>query len=140
MTEQKEAAAQIEVRIGSERIVVADLDTRTEIDVERLYGSGSVLPEGFAVKKIEHTGSATLNGNKLDLNSVLFYQPTDTIPEGADVGTPKPATLTILHMDGTTTDFYEVMVVNRGFEFASEEVAQTSYEWIAMGSSDDPVV
>lgn len=138
MTDQKEAAAQIEVRIGSERIVVADMNVRSEFDIERLYGSGSLLPEGFAVKKIEHGGSMTLNGNKLDLNQILFYQAEDDIPAGSEVGTPKPGTLTILHMDGSTSDFFEVMVINRGFEFASEEVAQTSYEFIAMSSTEDP--
>lgn len=139
MTDQKEAAAQIEVRIGSERIVVSDFNVRSEFDIERLFGSGSLLPEGFAVKKIEHGGSMTLNGNKLDLNRILFYQPEDTIPAGSAVGTPKPGTLTVLHMNGETTDFFEVMAVNRGFEFASGEVAQTSYEFIAMSASDDPV-
>jgi hypothetical protein len=139
MTEQTETAAQIHVTVASERIVVADMDVRSEFDIELIHGSGLFLPEGWALKKVEHAGSMTLNGNKLKLNSMLFYQEGDEIPDGSRVGTPKPVTVTITHMDGTVTNFFEVVVTNRGYEFSAAEASQTSYEFLAISSSDDPV-
>lgn len=142
MTEQTEAAAQIVVSVGNEEVVVADLQTRSEYDIERHYGSGSKVPSGYSVKMIEHGGSMRLKGNRLDLNELLFYQSEAEIPSGRDgqgkeVGDPKPATITVLHMNSTTDEYYEVLVTTRGFEFSEGETAETSYEWIAMGSSFD---
>jgi hypothetical protein len=142
MVQYKESAAQVVIRLGNEEIVVTDFQTRSEFDVERHYGSGRILPDGVSVKKIEHGGNMRLKGNRKDLNKHLFYTNRDRadgiIPEGAQVGTPKPGTVTILHMDGDTSEFYEVFVTTRGYEFSESETAETHYEWIAMRSSDDP--
>ncbi|QCC48085.1 hypothetical protein [Halobellus limi] len=138
MVDYSETAAQIIVEYEGERLVVTDLDLQSEYDMERNYGSGYVVPESVSLKKIEHGGSITLKGNKLSLNEVMFYQPGDNIPEGAQVGTPKPGVLTITHMDGSTTSGYDLFVITRGFQFSEGESAETRYEFIIMRMDGDP--
>lgn len=138
MVDYSETAAQIIVEYEGERLVVADLDLKSDYQMERDYGSGYVVPSAVAMQKIEHGGSITFKGNKLHLNNVLFYQPGDDIPEGAQVGTPKPGVLTITHMNGSTTSGYDLFVITRGFQFSESETAETSYEFIIMRMDGDP--
>lgn len=123
MTKQAEAAAQIEVSIEDEIISVHDLDTTTEIDIERHYGSGQLDPDLYSIKSIKHDGSIMLKGNKLALTQKLYD----------DTGSPKEGTITITHMDSSTTEYTKVLIVGEGFQFSEGETAETSFEWICMG-------
>lgn len=138
MVDYSETAAQIVVEYEGERVVVADLDLQSDYDMERNFGSGHVVPSGVSLKKVEHGGSISLKGNKLDLNNLLFYQPGDDVPEGAQIGTPKPGVLTITHMNGTTTSGYDLFTTTRGFQFSEAETAETRYEFIIMRMDGDP--
>mgnify|MGYP006295510797 CR=1 FL=1 len=127
MTDQVESAAQVVVTVGGEEITVAELDTTKEIDVEKIYGSNAILPAGYAIKKIDHSGSMALKGNRKDLEQHLFD------PNGV----PIPGTLTVTHMDGDTTSWYELFVVSEGYQLREGEVTQTMYDWVAMSKDGD---
>lgn len=125
MSEQAEAAAQVEVFIEGERITVHDLDTTTEIDIERHYGSGHLDPDQYSIKSIKHDGSIMLKGNKLALGQSLYNED----------GSPREGVMTITHMDGSVTEYKQFLIVGEGFQFSEGETAETSYDWIAMGRS-----
>jgi hypothetical protein len=124
MADRKESAADIVVSVEDrEDVVVEQLSVTKEIDIETIYGSGRTLPDGYSINQISYQGSMELQGNKLDLQDVLFD----------DNGIPKEVTINITHFDETLTSFTEVLATNEGWEMSSGESTTTSYEFIAMG-------
>lgn len=124
MADRKESAADIVVSVEDrEDVVVEQLSVTKEIDIETIYGSGRTLPDGYSINQISYQGSMELQGNKLDLQDVLFD----------DNGIPNEVTVNITHFDDTLTSFTEVLATNEGWEMSSGESTTTSYEFIAMG-------
>lgn len=124
MADRKESAADIVVSVEDrEDVVVEQLSVTKEIDIETIYGSGRTLPDGYSINQISYQGSMELQGNKLDLQDVLF--------DGN--GLPEGVTINITHFDETLTSFTEVLATNEGWEMSSGESTTTSYEFIAMG-------
>lgn len=124
MADRKESAADIVVSVEDrEDVVVEQLSVTKEIDIETIYGSGRTLPDGYSINQISYQGSMELQGNKLDLQDVLFD----------DNGIPNEVTINITHFDDTLTSFTGVLATNEGWEMSSGESTTTSYEFIAMG-------
>lgn len=150
MTNQVESASQITIRVSkpgtdgeaieSVEIVVTELEARDEFGITFHHGSNSLEAAEFSMDTIEHNGNMRVKGHKRDLNKMLFYQTGDVVPEGAEVGAPRPFTIDIIHMDDAKTTYGEVRVLSRGFQFSGGESAETGYEWAAMSVDEtDPV-
>lgn len=128
MADRKESAADIVVSVGSENDIVCERLTLTkEIDIETIYGSNRVLPDGYAINQVSYQGTMELQGNRLDLEEQLF--------DGN--GIPKEVSITVTHFDDTSTTFSEVLVTNEGWEMNSGESTTTTFEFVAMGKSHD---
>lgn len=128
MADRKESAADIVVSVGSENDVVVERLTLTkEIDIETIYGSNRVLPDGYAINQVSYQGTMELQGNRLDLEDQLFD----------DNGIPKEVSITITHFDDTSTTFSEVLATSEGWEMSSGESTTTTFEFMAMGKSHD---
>lgn len=128
MADRKESAADIVVSVGSENDVVVERLTLTkEIDIETIYGSNRVLPDGYAINQVSYQGTMELQGNRLDLEDQLFD----------DNGIPEEVSITITHFDDTSTTFSEVLATSEGWEMSSGESTTTTFEFIAMGKSHD---
>lgn len=128
MADRKESAADIYVSVGSggggdEEIVVERLSVTKNIDISEIHGSGRLLPDGYSIDSITYQGTMELQGNKLDLNQVLF--------DGN--GVPKEAVINITHFDDSLTSFDEVLATSEGWEMNAGETTTTTYEFIAMG-------
>jgi hypothetical protein len=136
MAKITETAAQVTVEVEGERIVVTDLSFEDSFDLERNYGSKvserGMEADSLSLKKIERGGNLALKGSQHQLNKRLFYQPGDDVPEGFEVGAPKPFTLTVLHLDGETSSRRENFVTTYGYEFSEADTAQTRYDFITM--------
>lgn len=130
MTDEVESAAQVIVGVQGREVTVSELDTTKEIDVEKVYGSNSLLPSGYSIKSIDHSGAMVCKGNKKELEAV-FFDPR---------GKPIPGVITVIHMDGSRTDWYEVIVVSEGYQLREGEVTQTSFDWVAMSKDGDAYI
>jgi hypothetical protein len=128
MTTRKESAADIVVTVGDEEVVVESLSLTKNVDVEEIGGSGRVLPDGYAIHAVRYEGTMTCKGNRQDLNSKFFDD--NGVPEVLD-------SLSITHLDGTLTEFHELLVTTEGFEFSTGETSETSYEFVAMRKGID---
>lgn len=128
MADRKESAADISVSVGEENdIVVERLSLTKEIDIETIYGSGRVLPDGYAINQVSYQGTMELQGDKLDLEEQLF--------DGN--GIPEEATINVTHFDGGLTSFTQVLATSEGWEMNSGESTTTTFEFIAMGKEHD---
>lgn len=128
MGERKESAADVTISVGSESEVVVERLTLTKnIEVSTIQGSGKTIPDSYSIDAIEYQGNMELQGNRLDLEDMLFD----------DNGIPREATITVTHFDGSTTVFYEVIVTSSGWEMTAGETTTTQYEFMAMGRSRD---
>jgi len=124
MADRKESASDITVSVGEEtEVVVESLTLTKEIDIEEIYGSGRVFPDGYAINEISFQGSMELMGNRLDLEDILFD----------DNGVPVEANITVTHLDGSVTRFTQVLATSDGWEMSAGESTTTSFEIIAMG-------
>lgn len=128
MADRKESAADITISVGDKNDVVVERLTATKnIDIEQIYGSGRVYPDGYSINQIDYQGTMELQGDKLDLERQLF--------DGN--GIPVEGTITITHFDGGRTSFTEVLATSEGYEMNSGESTTTTFEFIAMGKSHD---
>lgn len=130
MANRKESAADITVSVGENfpEVVVESLSATKNVDVETVYGSGRTLPDGFAINQVSYEGSMSCKGNRQDLDRAFFD----------DNGIPKVlGAITITHLDGTETAFYDIIVTSEGYEMNSGETTETSYEFLAMRKGRD---
>lgn len=126
MANRKESAADITVSVGSEsEVVVERLTLDKNIDVSTITGSGKTVPDSYSIDGISYQGTMELQGNKLELEDVLFDQS----------GIPKEAEITVTHFDESTTTFYEVITTSAGYEMSAGETTTTQFEFMAMGRS-----
>lgn len=123
MVDRKESAADVVLNIGDEEIVVESFSATKETDMETTYGSGQTLPDGYAINQISYSGEMTLKGTKFELDSILYDD--NGIPEVAD-------SITVTHLSGDKTVYYEIIVTSDGYEMSSGETTETSYEFTAM--------
>lgn len=131
MATRKESAADITVSVGNEsEVVVERLTLDKNIDVSTIRGSGKTVPDSYSIDGISYQGTMELQGNKLELEDVLFDRN----------GVPKEATITVTHFDETTTTFYEVIATTAGYEMSAGETTTTNFEFMAMGRSRDDQV
>lgn len=128
MADRIESAADITVSVDSETgnikdIAVERLSVNKNIDIESIYGSGRMLPDGYAINQISYEGTIELIGNRYALETHFFD----------DNGIPEEFTITITHMDGGSTVFTECLATSEGYEMNSGESTTTTYEIVAMG-------
>ncbi|WP_229380150.1 hypothetical protein [Haloterrigena salifodinae] len=107
-------------------VVVESLSVTKNVDIETIYGSGKTLPEGYAINQVSYEGSMSCKGNRQDLDSAFFD--SNGIPQVL-------GSITITHLDGGETAFYDILVTSEGYEVNSGETVETSYEFIAMSKS-----
>ena len=125
MASRKESAADITVSVGENfpEVVVESLSVSKNVDIETIYGSGQTLPDGFAINQVSYEGSMSCKGNRQDLDEAFFDEN----------GIPKVlSAITITHLDGGETAYYEILVTSEGYEMNSGETVETSYEFVAM--------
>ncbi|NUC72542.1 hypothetical protein HTZ84_09510 [Haloterrigena sp. SYSU A558-1] len=128
MVSRKESAADIVVSVGEDfpEVVVESLSVTKNVDIETIYGSGQTLPDGYAINQVSYEGSMSCKGNRQDLDTAFFD----------DNGIPQVlGSITITHLDGGETAFYDILVTSEGYEVNSGETVETSYEFIAMSKS-----
>lgn len=128
MATRKESAADIVITIGEDERVLETLNVTKNIDIESVYGSGKTLPDGYHINEISYEGDFTCTGNQTDLDDVFFD--ANGVPKILDA-------ITISHYDGTTTNYYDILVTSGGYEMSAGDVTETSYEFIAMSKDDD---
>jgi hypothetical protein len=109
MADRRESAADITVSIDSDTgklkdVVVERLSVTKNIDIEAIYGSGRMLPDGYSINQISYEGSIELQGRKYDLETHFFD----------DNGIPEEFTITITHMHGDSTVFTECLATSEG--------------------------
>jgi len=128
MASRKESASDITVSVGPEsEVVVERLTLDKSVDASAIRGSGKTVPDSYSIDAIDYQGTMELQGNALELEEILFDQN----------GVPKEATITVTHMDGTTTAFYEVITTSAGYEMSAGETTTTQFEFMAFGRSRD---
>jgi hypothetical protein len=128
MVSRKESAADIVVSVGEDfpEVVVESLSVTKNVDVDTIYGSGQTLPDGYAINRVSYEGSMSCKGNRQDLDQAFFD----------DNGIPKVlGAITVTHLDGGDTAFYDIIVTSEGYEVNSGETVETSYEFLAMSKS-----
>jgi hypothetical protein len=125
MTSRKESAADIVVSVGEDfpEVVVESLSISKNVDIETIYGSGRTIPDAYSINQVSYEGSMTCKGNRQDLDRAFFD----------DYGVPRPlSAITITHLDGDETSFFDVLVTTEGYELNSGETVETSYDFIAL--------
>ena len=137
-TDRKESTADIVVNTGNGEVVIERLTVTKEIDVETNYGSSATLPDSYSINSINYQGTMTILGNRKDVIEAFFDSNGIPIPAGP---------ITITHFDGSekvpargdggTTSLYDIIVTNRGYEANSEEVTETTMEFVAMRMDSD---
>lgn len=128
MPDRKESAADITVSVGEEsEVVVERLSYTKEIEISTIYGSGRTLPDGYSIDQISYQGTMELQGDKLDLEEVLFDEH----------GVPVEVEITITHKDGGATTLEPVLATSEGWEMNAGETTTTTFEYMAMGKSHD---
>jgi hypothetical protein len=128
MADRVESMADITVSVGeSSDITVERLSMTKDIDIENVYGSNALFPDGYGINQVSYQGTMELNGNKLDFDDALF--------DGN--GVPKEFEITLTHYDDTSTSFTECLVTSEGYEGTSGEVTTTTYEIVAHGKSHE---
>jgi hypothetical protein len=122
MADRKESAADITISVGEEtEVVVEEFSLTKEIDIESIYGSGRVYPDGYSINEVSYQGSMELQGNRLDLESALFNEN----------GIPEEFTITVTHMNGETTKVYECLCTSDGYEMSAGDTTTTTFEFMA---------
>lgn len=128
MPDRKESAADITVSVGDDsEVVVERLSYTKEIEISTIYGSGRKLPDGYSIDQISYQGTMELQGDKLDLDEVLFDEN----------GIPVEVEITITHQDGGATTLEPVLATSEGWEMNAGETTTTTFEYMAMGKSHD---
>ena len=130
MASRKESAADITVSVGSSEpdLPVEALSLTKNIDIETIYGSGRIYPDGYAINQVSYEGSMNIKGHKIDLDDVFFEN--SGIPKVVDA-------ITVTHLDGRETAFNDILVTSDGYEVNSGETTETAYEFIAMSKTSD---
>ncbi|WP_330630661.1 hypothetical protein [Halocatena halophila] len=123
MVERKENTADIVVNVGSEEVTVANMTYTKDIDVSAIYGSGQTIPNGYTIGHISYEGEIECEGNKHDINGHFFDG--NGVPQVLD-------SITVTHLDGSETAFYEVLCTSEGYEVSDGDTTTTTYEYIAM--------
>jgi hypothetical protein len=123
MSTRKESTSDIVVNVGDEEVVVESLSVTKNVDVEAIYGSGRVFPDGYAIHQVSYEGTMTCAGNRQDLNSKFFD--VNGIPEVLD-------SISITHLNGELTEFHDILVTSEGYEVNTGETTETTYQFIAM--------
>lgn len=123
MVERTENTADIVANVGSEEVVVETLSFTKDIDVEAIYGSGQTIPNGYTIGQVSYEGEMECQGNKQDINGHFFDG--NGIPTVLD-------SITVTHLNGTETAFYEVLCTSEGYEVSDGETTSTTYEFMAM--------
>ena len=136
MSERIESTSDIEIKVApNETVVVESFTVTDEFDIEMIYGSGQLVPHGYAIKQVQYTGSMEVQGHKSDLESKMFHtQDGVVVPKVLDA-------LTINHLEdeqgNREVDSYEdILITSKGYEASSGEVVTTSYEFVAMRKAD----
>jgi len=132
MADRRESASDITVSIDSpagkiKDFVVERLSATKNIDIQAIYGSGQMLPDGYSINQISYEGTIELQGNKYATDEHMFD----------NNGIPHEFTITITHMNGNSTVFTECLATSDGYEMNSGETTTTTYEFVAMGKETD---
>jgi hypothetical protein len=128
MARRKESAADIRVSVGDGTdIVVERLTLNKNIDVEQIYGSGRLMPDGYSINEVSYEGTMELQGNRLDLEDQLFD----------NNGVPVEVNITVTHSNGTATTYQEVIATSEGYEVSAGETTTTTFEFMAMSKEGD---
>lgn len=133
MPDRKESAADITVSVhtglqGEEQpevegeVVVEQMTLTKEIDINEIYGSSRLFPDGYSIDQVSYQGDIELQGNRLELERALFD----------DDGVPREFSITITHFDGTNTVFSGCLATSDGWEMSAGETTTTTYQIIAM--------
>jgi uncharacterized protein YrzB (UPF0473 family) len=128
MADRVESMADIVVSVGNENdITVERLSMTKDIDIEQVYGSNALFPDGYGINQVSYQGTIELNGNKLEFDDTLFDSN----------GVPQEFNIVLTHFDGTETSFSECLVTSEGYESSSGEITTTTYEVVAHGKSHE---
>lgn len=128
MVDRKEAAADIVVNVGNEQVAVEQLSFTKDIEIDTIYGASNIIPSGYAITEMSYSGNMSIKGNKKDLEDKFFD--SNGVPEILQ-------SITVTHLDGSSTSFDSVLVTNQGYEVTSGETVETEFEWIAMSKDED---
>ncbi|TQQ81850.1 hypothetical protein [Halonotius roseus] len=128
MATRKESAADIVVTVGSDEVVVETLNVNKNIDIDTIYGSGKTLPDGYSINEVSYDGDLSCKGNRTDLEDTFFD--ANGIPKVLDA-------ITISHHDGTTSNYYDILITSDGYEMSAGDTVETSFEFIAMSRDGD---
>ncbi len=128
MVERKETAADIVVNVGEEQIAVEQLSFSKEIEIDQIYGTSNVIPSGYGITQMSYSGNMSIKGNTKELNDKFFD--SNGVPRLLD-------SISVTHLDGGSTSFDSVLLINEGYEVNSGETVESSYDWIAMSKDED---
>jgi hypothetical protein len=123
-------------------VPISRLDTTKDISIEQAR-ENSIKATGYSITSIEYSGTMMFKGSRK----------TKTLPDGSQVslddllydehGVPEPVSISITHDllpdgdSGKTETYTTVLVTSESYESRSEEMNETSYDFIAMNRTSD---